>query len=39
MLKPYLVNSCEDLSELILNRIIEGLDAEDSGVLIEIIKR
>lgn len=39
LLKPCLVKSCEDFSELILNRIIEELDAEDLGVLIEIIKR
>ncbi|ELP52731.1 hypothetical protein O53_4457 [Microcystis aeruginosa TAIHU98] len=39
MLKPCLVNSCEDFCELILDRIIEKLDAEDLGVLIEIIKR
>ncbi|ODV37164.1 hypothetical protein BFG60_3337 [Microcystis aeruginosa NIES-98] len=39
MLKPCLVNSCEDFSELILNRIIKELDAEDLGVLIEMIKR
>jgi hypothetical protein len=39
LLKPCLVNSCEDFSELIVNRIIEGLDAEDLGVLIEMIKR
>ena len=37
--KPSLVNSCEDFSELIFNRIIEELDAEDLGVLIEMIKR
>ncbi|CCI00566.1 hypothetical protein MICAB_980003 [Microcystis aeruginosa PCC 9717] len=38
-LKPCLFNSCEDFYELILNRIIEELDAEDLGVLIEMIKR